>query len=784
MKLLRIKSLELSWFRGAAEKTELDLKGKSIVVYGENGSGKSSFVDAIEYILQKGKVEHLRGEYADRSGQRNCVRNTATPDDVDAKSVINFVGGGYVSVNIPKEGSIGYNSSHDDMLEDFQKWKKMSHILRQFEVAEFITQSKGQKYTALTPLIGLKDYEDTHGNFEKLEKQIREISELNVLKSRYQGIKDELLKKTGLLDKDKLIQEMRQRGEKYGIVYEELSRTSQNACEVIQKRIEEIEPNILRINTIRNISKTLLPKSLEEYHKAVHESAEELNHLTEQRLRVLEQAQTYLETDIQDEIIICPVCGSLINKAELNEHIQTELDSLEKIREISDSLQKTKKDIIRNVDELKSINREISFQEWLEGPENSKIKNQVDILNSTTLPNENTKWEEATTNTIEESVTRLLELLTPFVKEESPSTKELQLDYNFFETAPRVSKYQNLERKISTIEILEKAIQRIQENIRTRIVEITEETLGNITKDVQHLWEILHEDEPIEEIKLIKSEGFDTGIDITLKFYGTEQQSPILHLSEGHSNSLGLCVFLALAKQEPVDHPLILDDIVSSFDRDHRAFIVDILNTELSDRQVLLFTHDAEWFRELNRRLDSSQWEFFSLKKWELPGLGINVERSRFTFDEARIFLPDNPKAAATAVRTIMDWELGRISQRLQVPFPYIDGQKNQQRGPVLHMEGIIARSKEKFKEKNGKSWKIYETPHACWQETHGLLVEWANRSSHRGTLTVREARRMISKCEESLEYFKCSDCGKAIWMLDKGTDYKRCHCGKLRWNL
>ena len=131
-----------------------------------------------------------------------------------------------------------------------------------------------------------------------------------------------------------------------------------------------------------------------------------------------------------------------------------------------------------------------------------------------------------------------------------------------------------------------------------------------------------------------------------------------------------------------------------------------------------------------------------------------------------------------------MDYELGRLSHRLQVPFPYIDDTRNEQRGPVLHMEGILTRSREKFKEKNGKSLKIYETPHACWQEAYELLAEWANRSSHRGTLTVKEARRLIDVCEKSLEYFKCPDCRKAIWMLDKKTDYERCDCGKLRWSL
>ena len=61
---MRIEAVEIAWFRGAADAVALDAKSKSMVVYGENGSGKSSFVDAVEYLLQGGKIGHLAHEYS------------------------------------------------------------------------------------------------------------------------------------------------------------------------------------------------------------------------------------------------------------------------------------------------------------------------------------------------------------------------------------------------------------------------------------------------------------------------------------------------------------------------------------------------------------------------------------------------------------------------------------------------------------------------------------------------------------------------------------------------
>ena len=73
---MRIRSIQLAWFRGAAEPVALEPNGKSMVVYGENGTGKSSFIDAIEYGL-KGTIDHLKTEYSG-THQVRAIPNTHT----------------------------------------------------------------------------------------------------------------------------------------------------------------------------------------------------------------------------------------------------------------------------------------------------------------------------------------------------------------------------------------------------------------------------------------------------------------------------------------------------------------------------------------------------------------------------------------------------------------------------------------------------------------------------------------------------------------------------------
>ncbi|MGA2605330.1 MAG: AAA family ATPase, partial [Verrucomicrobiia bacterium] len=84
---MRVKAIQLSWFRGAADPVTLDLDCKSAVIYGVNGSGKSSFVDAVEFLLNHGKIGHLAHEYSGKR-QEKAVPNTHKPPN--GKTVLNI----------------------------------------------------------------------------------------------------------------------------------------------------------------------------------------------------------------------------------------------------------------------------------------------------------------------------------------------------------------------------------------------------------------------------------------------------------------------------------------------------------------------------------------------------------------------------------------------------------------------------------------------------------------------------------------------------------------------
>jgi recombinational DNA repair ATPase RecF len=101
---MRIKAIQLSWFRGAADPVSLEPDCKSMVVYGGNGSGKSCFVDAVEYVLNDGKIGHLAHEYSGKH-QEKAVPNTHKPQGRKTQFKIKFKDDSELKTEIKPNGS-------------------------------------------------------------------------------------------------------------------------------------------------------------------------------------------------------------------------------------------------------------------------------------------------------------------------------------------------------------------------------------------------------------------------------------------------------------------------------------------------------------------------------------------------------------------------------------------------------------------------------------------------------------------------------------------------------
>ena len=90
-------------------------------------------------------------------------------------------------------------------------------------------------------------------------------------------------------------------------------------------------------------------------------------------------------------------------------------------------------------------------------------------------------------------------------------------------------------------------------------------------------------------------------------------KAPSEILSEGEQRALALAGFLTEVALTEGSGPIVVDDPVSSLDRDRSAKVAERLAEEAGQRQVIVFTHDIVFFNELCRAADARGIQPFTI---------------------------------------------------------------------------------------------------------------------------------------------------------------------------
>lgn len=155
----KIKSINITGIRGVREGLNLSPDKKSILIYGDNGTGKSSITDALEWFYSD-SIGHLAGEEVGGKG-KNALRNVFLNSSDDAKIEIQ-----YSNNQLNNEKSINnslrtFNSnSSKEFAEYFNQSQSENLILRYRDLVQFIIATKGDKLKHLQNIIGFSQVQD------------------------------------------------------------------------------------------------------------------------------------------------------------------------------------------------------------------------------------------------------------------------------------------------------------------------------------------------------------------------------------------------------------------------------------------------------------------------------------------------------------------------------------------------------------------------------------------------------------------------------------------------
>ena len=516
--------------------------------------------------------------------------------------------------------------------------------------------------------------------------------------------------------------------------------------------------------------------------------AESLDPQIAQKLAVLRSAGSFVDSIEGIEVVDCPACGQTIAIDEFREHVKAEGERLQAINSIFSTYKAAIGTVCNTLDSLKSNLDKPGLKDWRDGLDDADIIGGLKHLGQVNSNALRESCSEEDLSSIENKLFTIIAAAERDSKDAPTDVQKLTADNKLLGIAKSVIAAKDLDKEITKGDALVALIDVLERELRSEIRQQSQKVIDNISKDIESMWETLHPGEKIDSVRLSLPPTTDKAIDVVLQFHGLDQDSPRLTLSEGYRNSLGLCIFLAMAKQVvDTDRPLLLDDVVVSLDRNHRGMIQELLEKEFSERQVLIFTHDREWYTELRHQLgNGNRWNFKTLLPYDTPEIGIRWAQKTTTFEDARAQINDRPDVSGSDARKIMDVELPEIAEGLQIRLPYLRSYKNDSRMAHDFLTRLIADGKKCFQKKSGSDQYVThgDAINAC-DEADQLLLTWGNKASHSFDIVRPEAIKLLNACEAAISHFKCALCDCYVWTLhNKQSKWVQCECGEIRWQF
>ena len=372
--MIKIKEIKIQGFRGIKGPLMLNLDNKSILIFGENSSGKSSVTDAIEWYYFDG-IKHLSNKEA---GGRTPLRNLFIPDNEEAFARIVYSDNLFDNKKTIN-GLLKTTTSNDT--EGFNEYLSDSRsenlILRYRDLLQFIISTPSERLEKLQDIIGFSEVAEIRSLLKRsagrIERAIKNAS-YDDQKNAQQSTIIENLGQNAYNDDEFFA------GAEHLIRHLQIKKTinSHQSIQDFLKMIEAEEDTALlkQINFYRSIEEKIteilgtidnIHISYSDYHALFVELCKDPEKIQKlQLLDLLKQGQDVLKNDIVQGDY-CPLCQQEKSKIELlrelNERIQA-LEDLEHKRDRLEVKRQSIKDILRlNLNTIDGLLRDKFYKE-------------------------------------------------------------------------------------------------------------------------------------------------------------------------------------------------------------------------------------------------------------------------------------------------------------------------------------------------------------------------------------------------------------------------------------
>ncbi|MGG5570620.1 AAA family ATPase [Myroides odoratimimus] len=719
----KINTISIKGIRGAKNVLELPLNGRSIVLYGDNGTGKSSISDAIEWFYTN-RVEHLSSN--SEIDLKDALRNSSLKTDDVSEVTVSFVKETVLDCSkslFNKRDKLitEFSNVSDDFKNYLEESKEENLLLRYQYLTNFIDNTKSDKLKHLSDIIGF-------GEVTKKKE---------VLKKSWNSIKTEIK------NQNFEAQINTQKGvliEKLGAVISQ----EENLIEVINKKIMPLETGI-EVNEIKDIDKVLthlknatnnkLNKELafleksnsvistlksevefinteyEKYYNEFEIIADDVESIMQTFLGELLKTGDAVLSKKYHKDESCPLCLQPKSIDELRLEIAERLKEIEVSTKKKASFDKAKQLLNSiTVERLKRL--DTIFSEALIESEDYKylktgfedLKKKVNefqksslekVTSGNKIPKIDTiKLELSDFEFQEKIVTRIKQIQDIFNKDNSAV-----LYSNISASKDAFSKIQQFNKQKVILEKQQKSLEIIYNEFVKKQKEGLENFISTFSGKINEYYQYMNPGEPFQDIAIetIGEEDELIGITIKYKYNGNWVFPPQKYFSESHLNCFGISFFLASVDAFNTKNKfIVLDDVISSFDSNHRKRFAELIFEKFSGYQIILLTHELDWFTNFVTPLAKKKgWLINEIKWTENNGTFFDEQPNDLRERIETCLSESNIKNLGNPIRKYLEHFLKEVAVSIEAKLSFQYNDSNEHRMPYELIMGIKSEIKK-----------------------------------------------------------------------------------------
>lgn len=659
---MRLKKLTVRGFRGFNEEQLIPLNSDVILIYGLNGSGKSSFTEAIEWLffdeISRQRLSRCKSEYQYEEYLRNLFYSSSDNPFVELEGIISGK-----SILLKKE----ITSEGNRLFIDGNEVKNFDSLnlnlencfrpmLAQTEIKALVDSEQKDRWEQLSSILGQDDLTKLRENLINLRNKkkdesyklietkwnaiISDVSDLETLSSLIEPIKQ--------LDLSTIVNELQKIIGSQARTLDELLREARNkqkslfntelgkrVAEVSYKESEELKENLDKV----------LSHFKELEAQAIKSTSGGHDH------KYLEFLRTGISYAKPPE---CPFCLARSLKAERLTEIDKSLEQGKDAQEAKTQFQQRKENIdqwiqlfpdkikgfLPQQQELKVISQKfldieeeeiasliqdferkvgVSIKEFQNAIISACEYQFTDIENKYFHGQKDIEVSKKIEKIIREVIVQSESIISEWEKHKTKIADKIP--FSGQANQEELKKWLTVEKIIvffikARIFIEQTYLLNRVDKIQAKLEQYEKDEVSRLLKEhageIKKYYEKLNPGDQIQFSSIEVKGGTRRQAKLKAKAFGKEV-NPVTFFSEAHSNSLALSIYFPQrVDRNETWETIILDDPIQSMDENHSQALIDILVDLSAKKQVIVLTHSKGFFKRLCSRFYHLKPEVYS----------------------------------------------------------------------------------------------------------------------------------------------------------------------------